>query len=103
MKAKRILALVLAVVMMLSLVACGGGSSDGDAKTELTAAVNAVPGNLDISVTMGTPLLSMTPHVYDFLIGMDEDYNFIPSIATSWERVDDTTWTFECDIEGYTF
>lgn len=103
MKAKRMLALVLAVVMMLSLVACGGGSSDGEAKTELTAAVNAVPGNLDISVTMGTPLLSMTPHVYDFLIGMDEDYNFIPSIATSWERVDDTTWTFECDIEGYTF
>lgn len=107
MKIRRTLALVLAIVMAFSLAACGNAEPAGDdgseAKTEIVAALNSVPGNLDISATMGVALLSVSPHIYDYLIDMDEDYNFIPAIATSWERVDDTTWTFECDVSGYTF
>ena len=101
MKIRRTLALVLAIVTAFSLAACGNAEPAGDdgseAKTEIVAALNSVPGNLDISATMGVALLSVSPHIYDYLIDMDEDYNFIPAIATSWERVDDTTWTFECD------
>lgn len=107
MKIRRTLALVLAIVMAFALAACGNaepaGEDGGEAKTEIVAALNSVPGNLDISATMGVALLSVSPHIYDYLIDMDEDYNFIPAIATSWERVDDTTWTFECDVSGYTF
>ena len=97
MKIRRTLALVLAIVTAFSLAACGNAEPAGDdgseAKTEIVAALNSVPGNLDISATMGVALLSVSPHIYDYLIDMDEDYNFIPAIATSWERVDDTTWT----------
>lgn len=107
MKIRRTLALVLAIVTAFSLAACGNAEPAGDdgseAKTEIVAALNSVPGNLDISATMGVALLSVSPHIYDYLIDMDEDYNFIPAIAPSWERVDDTTWTFECDVSGYTF
>lgn len=110
MKAKKLLSLLIALVMICALAACGkpaqgaeGKDPAAEAKTELVAALNSVPGNLDISTTMGVALLSVTPHVYDFLLDMDEDYNFIPAIATSWERVDDTTWTFECDVSRYTF
>lgn len=90
MKIRRTLALVLAIVTAFSLAACGNAEPAGDdgseAKTEIVAALNSVPGNLDISATMGVALLSVSPHIYDYLIDMDEDYNFIPAIATSWER-----------------
>lgn len=106
MKTKRIMALILALAMALCLVACGNGSKGNDdesgAKSEIVAALSSVPNNLDISSTMGTALLSITPHVYNFLLGLDENYNFTPGIATSWQKVDDLTWTFEIG-EGYVF
>lgn len=95
-------AIMLAVLTaVLSLTACSGYEKDG--KTEVIAALKNVPGNLDIPTTMGVALLTVSPHIYDYLIDMDDDYNFIPAIATSWKRVDDTTWMFDCDVSRYTF
>ncbi len=105
---QRFLAILLTVAMLMTLtVGCGKAETaqsgdDSTVRTEVTSALSSIPNNLDISATMGTALLTITPHVYSLLVGMDENYNFIPGVATSWEKVDDVTWTFEIG-EGYVF
>jgi len=111
-KMQKSLAVLLTVAMLMVFTAgCGKDAettqtaqtkNNSTVRTEVTAALSSIPNNLDISTTMGTSLLTIAPHVYNFLVGLDENYNFTPGVAKSWEKVDDLTWTFEIG-EGFVF
>lgn len=130
MKAKRVLALVLAGGMLMSLAACGGdsGSSStgtdtsaaGESGSDATAALNIYEPNSDPANTETTDetvvigLASEPSTLYGAAGGTSEneeqiishtfldslvDYNYTthevePSLATSWEWVDDTHLKF---------
>nr|MCR5099499.1 peptide ABC transporter substrate-binding protein [Lachnospiraceae bacterium] len=111
---KKIVSLVLASVMAIGLMACGGGSTgastDGAADGGSDAATEATGGSgSDLNIMLETPVESLDPQeatdgtsfevIADFtdgLMQMDEDGQAVNAIAESYELSDDDlTWTFK--------
>ena len=107
---KRLLALVLSLVMVLALTACGGNSTDAPAAanpTEPSAAPvteNAVYRTLYASevttlnylITTQENEMSIAANVVDCLVEYDSYGNMEPALALSWESNEDATvWTFK--------
>lgn len=66
----------------------------GQAQT-LTMGVRAGPDSIDPHwSTLGSHIEALR-HVFDSLVGVDENLNLVPGLATSWRVVDDTTWEFK--------
>ncbi len=118
---KRLLALMLALVLVLSLAACGGDNSSNTSSGNNTSSNNNStssdhPGGdtpapageaiyrtlyasevttLNYLVTGQTNELSLCFNVVDCLVEYDPYGNVEPALATSWEQNDDATvWTF---------
>lgn len=64
-----------------------------------TSAVNTLDPHGSASVGLDLSVLS---HIYPTLILRQPDYSLTPSLATSWEAVDDLTWKFTL-AEGASF
>ena len=118
MNMKRIVALVLAMVMALSLAACGGSASSAPAATAAPAAAgDAAPADTAAAASDGDKVLnvmveveveSLDPQVAtdgtsfevianytDGLTQMDADGAAVPAIAESWDVSEDgTVYTF---------
>ena len=117
MNMKRIVALVLAMVMVLGLAACGGSASSAPAATAAPAdAGDAAPadtaaaseGDKVLNVMVEVEVESLDPQVAtdgtsfevianytDGLTQMDADGAAIPAIAESWDVSEDgTVYTF---------
>jgi len=111
MKAKKILSLIsLMVVMAFALTACGGnqekpssGEQPGQSSETPAAApaqvlkygTDAEPVGLDPHTVSSTSSIRIFRQIYDTLIDVDTEMNFIPSLAESWEQPDDLTYIFK--------
>lgn len=115
---KKILALVLAAVMILSLCACGAQTAEPETApaeqpaTEAPAeqpAASSIKRGGTIRVGKGIALSTLDPtkanardsdfdvfcQIYDTLIKADNSGNLVEGLAESWNIVDDTTIDFK--------
>lgn len=114
MKIKKILSLVLALVLLFSLAACGSeGSSTGEnsgntgssgensgsegAKSSkdivIIANTSGEPGNIHPYNSIGVGAGTVARHIMEYLFQYDGENNMVPELAETWE-VTDTGITF---------
>ncbi len=101
---KRALTLLLALVMLLTLAACGGGeASEGNEGGEAVAQyyntyMTADPTSMDISRISDSYSSGVVNNVMESLVRMGEEngnYKIIPGDAQTWESNETgTVWTF---------
>jgi len=92
LKTRRLWVVIAATVLL---------SSAADAKTFRYSTTGDILG-LDPHMNNEGPTNTMKSNVYGRLIHRQPDLSLEPDLATEWERVDDTTWTFKLR-EGVTF
>ena len=97
---KRILAVILCAVMILSMTACGksGETSNGGSssyKDEIHIAYNAEPETFDPIHGTAMATRTITKNIYEGLLEMDADYNVKCQLAEKYETNNDATeYTF---------
>lgn len=95
---KKLFAIVLALAMVLSLAACGTGGSGEKGLTEdgkyssVTTAVSSEIQNLLPTNGNGNPKAVFYWNIYESLFTYNENLEFAPCLAKSWEVVDGTHW-----------
>jgi len=103
------LSLLLAVMMMFSLVACGSSKDDGDevagaAKTHFAMGMGAEPTSMDPSQSKDLVTWMFVMQSYETLIRLDwETQEFVPNMATEWKINEDSTEVEFTIREGVTF
>ena len=103
---KQLLTIGIAAMFALVLVACTS-DSDVDPESEEGASEGTPAGGQDLVISEMSDIVSMDPHgnndvpssnvrynLYDGLTQLNEDMEVEPNLATEWEQVDDTTWSF---------
>lgn len=113
---KKRLILVLSVVLALSLFlsACGDSkqpqeevNQPADSEQEVSQetdkpqvpqvlkyGTDAEPGGLDPHTISAASSIRIFKQIYNTLIDVDDDMNYIPELAKSWEQPDDITYIF---------
>lgn len=120
MKKRNCFALLLAAAM--ALTACAGNGSNesagqtqaakeqqedssssktSDGQTTLTVAYRTEAANLDPHNNQSLTAFSLEMLVYDRLVEKDSEGNIVPSLATSWEVLDETTIRFNLRDDVY--
>ena len=94
---KRILIVLL--LLTLVLTGCGGGEEPADEGNQeysdvLSVALRGEPSSLDPHLNTQLVSEAVRREIYDFLVVKDETGSIQPSVATSWENIDDTTIRF---------
>ena len=110
MKKKASTILIFVLILNLLLVGCGGKQSaskpeGGDSQTGkadkpaveqiLKYGTDSEPAGLDPHTISAAASITIFRHIYDSLIELDEDMNFVPRLAESWEQPDDVTHIFK--------
>lgn len=105
---KRYFALFMAVIMVITfMTSCapktpetpnetGGSATDpaGEKKDRLVVAVPDAPIHLDPHIQASIASYRVTTQIFDRLLSMDNELNFVPGLAESWEVLDDRTTQF---------
>lgn len=89
---KKFSILLLVAALLVSMVACGGGDTQGgtDGKIIVIAQSNDVT-SLDPHAHNELTSGNVTRMMYDGLIRLTADNEYVPSLATSWEYLDKNT------------
>ena len=106
-KGKRIAALALAAAMLFTLCACGSeptdevkGQSAGKELKQTTAADDVFTLNYNSGYSMNPLVATSTSNqvvcnlIYENMIEVDNNFNPIPNVITSWTTEDGKLWTF---------
>lgn len=110
---KKIISVILAGAMCASLLtACGGSSSSGGSNTN---SAQATASKSTITIGILSDLSSFDPqnhndtvsayatrHIYNNLVKLNDNNEFVGNLAKSWEYLDDTTVEFTLN-EGIKF
>lgn len=124
---KSLWALVLTLALALFLAACAGGNDDagettpdtgteeGGTETGTETGGEEGSGGGDLIIAVLSDASSLDPHgsndvpssvvqanIYETLVNRNENNEIIEGLATSWEQVDEDTWSFTLQ-EGVTF
>lgn len=96
---KKFTALLFALIMLLSLVACGGGGDDqGEAtgyKSEINIALDVDPETYNPIIFKNTTAQRVSELIYCGLVRLDNTLAIQPDLAESWDISEDgLTWTF---------
>lgn len=103
---KRFFTLFLVLMSIFSFAACSGvkepiagqevkeNVGNGDGSKAISIVLFHVPPTLDTGSVNEFNATRVNACIYDYLVDKDIDGNWVPSVATSWKQVDNTTWTF---------
>lgn len=95
---KKSIALFLAAILMAAaLSGCGGASqqaADPAQKDTLVVAVPDAPVYMDPQIQATIATFRVTTQMFDRLVELDNEMNLVPSLAESWDVVDETTTVF---------
>ncbi len=69
---------------------------------EVVVMQGSEPQNLDASISRGILELNPSMHIFDGLVRREANMELVPSLATSWNQLDDQTWEVKLR-EGVTF
>ena len=101
---KRKWAKVAAVVASAALACCmlgactsssGSSASSSQGDKTLRIAFPSTLTTLDVTNSNGATMLKEVGGVIETLVNVDSDFQLQPSLATSWQRDDATTWTIQ--------
>lgn len=116
MKYRRFTAIILVLLMMLPLYACDAldsvddyvdGKSAGKDLGQSAAADTVFTLNCNMGYSMNPLIATNTNNqlvcnlVYENMLELDNNYNVVPNIITSWETEDGQRWVFHVDTERY--
>jgi peptide/nickel transport system substrate-binding protein len=113
--------LALVVLVSLLLAACGPAATTAAPQptqapaTDAPAEPTAAPQASEITIVLAEDPATLDPHVsedgngravneniYETLVNRDENMEIVPSLATEFSQIDETTWEFKLR-EGVTF
>ena len=98
---KRILASLLALLLIFSLAACGGNpSKNGDGEVIFNVAISGGYDTLNFFTTESVMVYDWLNITYDSLITYDDEYNAIPRVAKDWTE-ENNVWTFHLRDDVY--
>lgn len=97
------IALVLIVCVSVGLAGCAPKAPPEVAERDsVFVAIASIGNTLDAAFANSTNVTIATSHIYDYMIAVDEDFNFEPGVASSWEQVDNKTFKFTVG-DGFVF
>lgn len=96
-----VICLVLVVSMALILVGCTSPASSSK-RDSVFVALTTIGNTLDAAVANLTNVTIATSHIYDYIIAVDEDFNYEAAVASSWTQVDNLTFKFTVG-DGFMF
>ena len=98
---KKLLALALAAVLVISLAACSGskdsgdGGSKGGGEKELKVQIGPNPETIDPALNSAVDGGNLILHAFECLLTVGQDGSLQPGCAETWETSEDgLTWTF---------
>jgi peptide/nickel transport system substrate-binding protein len=68
----------------------------------VVAAIVDKPVNMDPAFSQLYSSMQVYENIFNSLVDVDADYNFIPSLAKSWTQIDPVTWEFDL-VDNATF
>ena len=74
--------------------ATSGQEDEKDKEVVLVIAQTRDVTSLDYALASQTETLNMSSNIFDTLVRLDENYNYVPWLAESWENPDPNTWVF---------
>lgn len=86
------------MVMLLSF----GVTNVQASQDSLLVAVSGIGNTLDSAIANFTNTTIVADHIYDRIIAFDENFQFVPAVATDWDYVDNVTFKFTVG-EGFVF
>ncbi|MCW1927753.1 glutathione ABC transporter substrate-binding protein [Bhargavaea beijingensis] len=107
MRKSRQLLLIPALMLSMLLTACAGGgqadtgnnagNGEGEAAAggDLILAVLSDASTLDPQGSNDVPSNNIHNNLFDTLVELNGKNEIVPSLATEWEMVDETTWEFK--------
>jgi peptide/nickel transport system substrate-binding protein len=88
--------------LLTALLAFTSANAQDTSPSSLVVAVTAIGNTLDSAVANFTNVTVAMDHVYDRIISFDENFEFVPGVAESWEFTDPTTFKLTLG-DGFVF
>ena len=91
---KKLLALLLAVVMVVACVGCGSSSSSGDEETLKWALTSDITA-LDPAFAYDGPTMIVVLQITEGILELTPEAELVPRLAESWNQVDEVTYVYK--------
>ena len=90
---KKLFAITVANAALAFLLSASAYAKT-ESKNHLIIGSTLSPSSIDPHFHASGENNTLLPHIYDALITLDQSFNAVPNLATSWLRVSDTVWEF---------